>query len=192
MPELRRTFSYGGVPVPYTVSWSGEERQFVGFCVHARRLALRMVSAPGVGKPAFGKPHSDRQRETIARGLCDLCGRTLQHRTRVSLSHAREQVHAVADNLSTGILQVEPLLHRECAAVSMRHCPSLKRDIAAGTLFVRQVTRWRVQFAVMSPEFITHYVPDYVAQPCDRIVGHAKVELLAWRDRDAEWLLVDA
>jgi hypothetical protein len=88
----------------------------------------------------------------------------------------------------TGILQVEPLLHRECALESMKFCPSLKRDIASGTLMVRQVNSYRVQFALMSPEFIQHYVPDYVPSPADRIVGHAKVELLRWIDRDPDWL----
>lgn len=80
-------------------------------------------------------------------------------------------------------MQVEPLLHRECAAESIRHCPSLKRDIADDSLRIRQVTRYRVQTAIMSAE--------YVASLCGEAVkaaGHAKVELLAWVDRDADWL----
>lgn len=183
---MRRPLTYGGTPVPYTVSWTGEERHFVGHCPYAGRPALRQISDPGNGKPAFGKPHDDRQREVIALGLCDLCGRPLKSRTKVSLSHARWRANAVQSG--TGILQVEPLLHRECAAISMRYCPSLRRDIGAGTLMVRQVTRWRVQFAVMAPEFIVHYVPDYRARPDERIIGAAKVELLDWLDRDGGWL----
>lgn len=186
--SARRRLSYGEAPVPYTVSWSGEERHFVGVCPHAGRPALCQAVAPGEGRPAFGKPHSGRQREVVALGLCDLCGGTLKSRTKVSLSHARWRDNALVDRLATGILQVEPLLHRECAATSMRYCPSLRRDTAAGTLMVRQVTRWRCQFAVMAPEFIGHYVPGYVAGAGERIIGHAKVELLDWLDRDAAWL----
>lgn len=191
MAERRPTFHYGGTPVPYTVSWTDEARQFVGFCPHAKRPALRQVAGAGGGKPQFGTPHSDRQREVIALGLCDLCAKPLKSRTKVSLSHAHWRNNAAVDRLATGILQVEPLLHRECAAISMRFCPSLRRDAAAGTLMIRQVTRFRVQFAVMAPEFIAHYVPDYTAQPEDRIIGHAKVELLGWLDRDPDWLAAD-
>ncbi|MET4720701.1 hypothetical protein ABIF63_004807 [Bradyrhizobium japonicum] len=178
---------FGNTAVPYTVSWTGEERQFVGGCPHARAPALRMHSAPGVGKPQFGKPHSDRQREAIARGLCDLCGKPLKNRTKVSLSHARDRTNA-AHGSTTGILQVEPLLHRECALESIKFCPSLKRDIAAGSLMIRQVNRYAVQFAIMAPEYIQHYVPDYQPSAKDRIVGHAKVELIRWIDRDLDWL----
>jgi len=175
---------FGATAVPYTVSWTSEERQYVAMCPHARRLALRMDSSPGIGKPQFGRPHSDRQRQTIASGWCDLCGKPLKNRTKVSLSHARGRTNAAAGG--TGILQVEPLLHRECAAESLKFCPSLRRDIAAGTLMVRQVNSYRVQFALMSPEFIHHYVPDYTATQL--IVGHAKVELLKWIDRNVDWL----
>lgn len=55
-------------------------------------------------------------------------------------------------------------------------------------LEVRLVTRYRAQFAIMGPQYISHYVPGYVARPDDRIVGHAKVELQEWSDRDLGWL----
>ena len=142
--------------------------------------------APGQGKPQFGKPHSQRQREAIADDLCDLCGRTLRNKTKVSLSHARPRMNG-AEGMA--ILQVEPLLHRGCAATSLRHCPSLKRDVAAGTVVIRQVNRHRVQFAIMSPEYVGTCVPGYAAAPSDRIVGHAKVELQRWVGRDPAWLL---
>ncbi|MGU3661063.1 hypothetical protein [Methylobacterium fujisawaense] len=178
--------TYGGVPVPYTVSWSAEDAFRVDHCQHANARAICQSVAPGQGKPQFGKPHSQRQREAIADDLCDLCGRTLRNKTKVSLSHARPRMNG-ANGLA--ILQVEPLLHRQCAATSLRHCPSLKRDVETGKVVIRQVTRHRVQFAIMSPEFVGTYVPGYVAGPKERIVGHAKVELLRWVDRDASWLL---
>lgn len=181
--------TYGGVPVPYTVSWSAEETFRVDQCQHARARAICQAVAPGQGKPQFGKPHSQRQREAIADDLCDLCGRTLRNKTKVSLSHARSRANG-AEGLA--ILQVEPLLHRACAATSLRHCPSLKRDVAAGRVAIRQVTHHRVQFAIMSPEYVGTYVPGYEAEPGDRIVGHAKVELLRWIDQDSAWLLRSA
>lgn len=134
----------------------------------------------GAGKPLFGKPHANRQRETIARGLCDLCGRPLANRTKVSLSHARPVPHS-ADGFE--VLQVEPMLHRNCAATSIHLCPSLKRDAVDGTLMVRHVTRFRAQFAVMTGEYVETLTGERV-----KAVGHAKVQLIAWIDRDADWL----
>lgn len=178
--------TFGNTPVPYTVSWSGEQECFIGVCEHAGGLrALCNAVAPGEGTPVFGSPHCQRQRETIAKDWCDLCGKPLRNRTKVSLSHARPQPHG-ADGWA--VLQVEPLLHKECAVISMKHCPSLRRDIRNGTLMVRQVLHHRIQFAVMAPEYVAQYVPDYVVNPKDRFIGHAKVELLKWVDRNEAWL----
>lgn len=71
---------YGGVPVPYTASWTGEEKFLLAHCRFAGgRMAICQQEARGTGKPLFGKPHSIRQREVIARDLCDLCGRPLRN-----------------------------------------------------------------------------------------------------------------
>jgi hypothetical protein len=176
---------FGNAPVPFTVSWTGEDRSFVAPCPYSNRPAICQTVAPGGGKPLFGKPHSQRQRQAIAESLCDLCGKPLKNRTKVSLSHARMRSNGAEGPC---IMQVEPLVHRECGTLCIRFCPSLKRDIETGTLMVRQVNRYRVQFAIMSPEYIAFYVPGYVAAPTDRIVGHAKVELQSWADRDQAWL----
>lgn len=86
---------FGSAAVPWTASWSAREEEFyLAPCPHfGRQAALCQPSAPGEGKPLFGKPHSNRQREAIARGLCDLCGKSLKTATKVSLSHARPQPH---------------------------------------------------------------------------------------------------
>lgn len=179
------TLTFGATSVPWTVSWTGEEETSVAFCRFAGGLALCQAEAQGVGKPRFGKPHYVRQRQAIVEELCDLCGKLLKGRTKVSLSHARSRMNAVN---AGDILQVEPLLHRECALASTRFCPSLKRDIASEALNVFQVTRYRVQFAIMGPQFIHHYVPSYRERVGDRIIGHAKVQLLDFVQRNLAWL----
>jgi hypothetical protein len=179
------TLSYGNTPVPFTASWSGEERTFVGRCRFAKCEAICQDEAPGTGQPIFARPHFVRQRQVIVQELCDLCGKPLRARTRVSLSHAAPRQNGAR---AFDILQVEPLLHKDCAAVCLKFCPSLKRDISAGTLRVRQVLRSAVQFAISAPQFVGEYVPGYAAGPEERIVAHAKVQLLDWRDRDAAWL----
>jgi len=172
---------YGNMPVPITVLWSAEEPLHLAPCAHAGgKTAVCNGVAPGEGKPIFGKPHMQRHRQAIVDGLCDLCGKTLNQRTKVSLSHAREQPGA--DGLC--VMQVEPLLHKACAAVSVRHCPSLKRDIKLGTLRVRQVNRYRVQLAQLTSAATF----EFTGQCQPGAIGHAKVELLAWKDRTAEWL----
>lgn len=173
---------YGGIPVPYTVSWTAEEgSEHLAICRWAGgRLALCMREARGEGKPRFGAPNMIRQRQTISLALCDLCGRPLKNRTKVSLSKARPFAHGASYG---DILQFEPMLHAECAATSMQHCPSLKADIAAGTLLVRQVSRWNVQLAVLSAEGNGEKFGDRRVA-----IGHAKVQLIDWVDRDEAWL----
>ena len=172
---------FGATAIPWTVSWSAEETFSLGKCHVFHKRAIMQISDPGVGKPLFGKPHSNRQREAIGRCLCDLCGRSIKLATKVSLSHARPQPHGA---LGWAILQVEPMLHRECAAESCRWCPSLKRDIEHGTLMIRQVHRWRAQCAVMSETYV-----ESVTGEARKALGHAKVELIHWTDRDIDWLM---
>lgn len=174
---------FGNTPVPYTVSWSAEESFILSRCQYFDDIAIFQPVQIGDGKPMFGKPHMQRQREAIARDLCDLCGKSIRLSTKVSLSHARVQPHGFQGPC---VMQVEPMLHKRCAAESMRWCPSLRRDIAAGTLFVRQVTRHRAQCAIMSAEYIGTITGQAV-----KALGHGKVELINWIDRDAQWLGVD-
>lgn len=176
----RRALMWGNVPVPYAASWTEEETFFVGHCQYSGREAICQTEKRGEGKPLFGKPHAIRQRELIGRDLCDLCAKPLKIRTKASLSHARPQPHAfrVGD-----ILQVEPMLHRDCAAKCVEFCPSLKRDVEFGTLKIRQVLKHHVQFAIMD-EIYT----EQMTGKAHRAVGHAKVQLVKWIDRDLDWL----
>lgn len=180
MPD-RQQIMWGNVPVPYAASWTDEEEFFVSDCPYFHRPALCQKAARGQGKPRFGKPHMDRQRELIALGLCDLCCKPLKLSTKVSLSHAKPYPHG-ADGWA--VLQVEPMLHRKCAAICADLCPALKRDVEQGSLNVRQVYKHRVQCALMKPEYTEHYVggEGVIA------LGHAKVELIDWRQQDLDWL----
>lgn len=176
----RAQLYFGNVPVPYSVAWTAENEMRVDVCPHAKAPAICQSTARGEGKPLFGSPHSDRQREVIALDLCDICAKPLKNRTKVSLSHARPRGNAAT---AWDVLQVEPLLHKECAAISIRHCPSLKRDLANGTVEIKQVLSHRVQFAVYSAQGTFE-----ATGQLRKAISHAKVQLLKWKDRDLSWL----
>lgn len=171
---------FGAAAIPWTVSWTGEDHFYVDRCPIFRGPAIMQRVAVGAGKPLFSKPHAQRQREAIAQCRCDLCGKSIKTSTKVSLSHARPVPHGAN---GWAVLQVEPMLHRACAAESMRFCPALKRDIADGSLMVRQVTRSRVQCAIMDEIYVESVTGTRV-----KALGHAKVELLDWIDRDMDWV----
>lgn len=179
----RNILRWGSVPVPYAALWSAEQgKMFIGRCQHIDHLALCDIEARGEGKPIFGKPHMGRQREMIVNDLCDICAKPLRHRTRISLSHARQ---VLTGGNGPCVMQVEPMLHRRCALISVEHCPSLKRDIASGTLFVRQVFKARHQVALLTQDACEEFCGERMAG----VAGHAKVELQRWADRDLAWLL---
>jgi hypothetical protein len=178
----RHVLKWGAVPVPYAALWSGEAGQMrVSTCPHTGYTALCDHEGRGTGRPIFGKPHMNRQREVIAKQCCDLCARPLAGRTKVSLSHATFRVSGA---LGGCIMQVEPLVHKDCALACVRYCPSLKRDIAAGTLFVRQVHQHRAQFAILTEAA----VEEFCGVRLRGVVGHAKVELQRWTERNLGWL----
>lgn len=180
---IHQQLYFGAVPVPYTVSWSTEKRMFIDRCPHAGRTAICQEERRGEGKPEFKNPHACRQREVIAKELCDLCARPLRLATKVSLSKARPRGNAATYG---DVLQTEPLLHRECAAISMKHCPALRRDIRDGSLEIRQVFRHQVQFAVFDEEGTFELTGQR-----RRAIFMAKVQLLKWRPRDTAWLGVN-
>lgn len=185
---------YGNTRVPVTASWTGEEHFYLDRCRWFGKLAIcqdEVIQNGGLshirrnighlGRPQFGKPHMQRQRRAMAEGRCDICGRSLRTATKVSLSQARPQPHGAE---GWAVLQVEPMMHRACALEAVDQCPSLKRDVLAGTLRIRQVLRWRAQCAVMDADYVQTITGQHT-----QALGHGKIELLEWHDRDADWLL---
>src|SRR3546814_8535674 len=92
------------------------------------------------------------------------------------------------------------MMHQKCAAVAIQHCPSLKRDVENGTLMIRQVLRYRVQCAIMSPEYVESETGEAVkALSCEdraaRVAGsrHGVAVMtrplqpaMLWRERSEE------
>ena len=173
---------YGDVPVPWTLSWSGEEQLYIGKCSITGKPAVMQESNRGEGKPLFGSPHMGRQRQCIVECRCDLCGKRLNKSTKVSLSHAAVRSHSYNGN---DVLQVEPLLHKACAKRCLTLCPSLKRDIKNGTLNIYHVTKHDVQFAWLKPEAVREVQKIMCSEP---VIGHAKVWIQKATRKTERWL----
>ena len=80
---------------------------------------------------------------------------------------------------------IDPLMNQSLMPGSADADPNkLKRDIKAGVLFVRQVHKHRPQLALLTDAA----VEEFAGERRSGVVGHAKVELQRWTDRNLEWL----
>lgn len=105
--------------VPWNASWSGEMRYEVRPCRWVGgRLALWQPHASGEGRPIFAKPHQVRQRMSIARGLCTVCGEQTPEEDRWWFGHGHFQ--------EGWFMTVEAPVHRVCAELALSLCPHLR------------------------------------------------------------------
>lgn len=172
---------WGNIIIPWSVAWTGENEFFIAYCPYAKRRALCQKNAPGVGKPDFGKPHSDRQRRAMALHLCDICAHSLKSRTKVSLS---QESPRQVDRIGFIPLAVEPLVHRECALISLQQCPELKRQAAAGTLRIRQVLGFKIISQILNEAATLEFAKVSAAG----VTGHLKLAITNAIDREVSWL----
>lgn len=175
-------YRYGDLPVPWTVAWSSEEEFYVDQCPWFKVPVICQKSAQGQGVPKFGQPHAMRQRQVMYQGLCDLCAKPLMNRTKVSLSGT------VKLSIFEFVVQGEPLLHRECALESFKHCPSLKRQAANGRLNIRQIFQYRAKLTPAGPD-------DRAKVPLCKLPllgALAVIEIMSQTERDLHWLGVEA
>lgn len=131
-----------GVDVPWVTSWSEEPILGVRPCSTVQgRPALVQASNAGCGRPEYSRNHLVRQRQTVIRMLCPMCGeptsigdRWTQVARFVSAGLLRRA--GKADGLSREIEDRRVLLdagsiaplHRACVDRSLAHCPHLKAD----------------------------------------------------------------
>jgi hypothetical protein len=178
--------TWGNLVVPYTASWSAEEKMFVAPCQTVDGLeAMMQVEAQGQGKPLFAKPHMTRQRRAMRGPLCDICGKNLTNCTKVSLS-LEDPRHV--DGIGFYPLAVEPMMHKSCALIALRDCPSLQRQEKSGILRIRQVLRCRVIVSTLNGAATMEFAG--VDRP--GCVGHLKLLIELYRIRNREWLKASA
>lgn len=127
-----------GHEVPWVTSWTGEVHLGIGRCFTVSgRPALGQADAPGLGKPQYSKNHLVRQRLSVIRMLCPMCGEATAEDDRwtqvakpVAAGALRRKGLALpADIYEDHVLldagAIAPL-HKRCVDRSLRHCPHLR------------------------------------------------------------------
>lgn len=156
-----------GITVPWNASWSAEDDYEVRNCRWAGgKPAIWSPHRPGEGKPIFAKPHTVRQRRSIAEYRCTVCGeRTLPwDRWWFGLGNRID---------GWAFATVEAPVHAECAAKALRLCPHLQ---TLGVMPERFPPPDDVVSAIVGGLATEH---DFGIDLCGRkVVGHLK---FAWR-----------
>jgi hypothetical protein len=145
-----------GVDVPWVTSWSDEESLGVRPCpTVGGRLAVCQAERPGLGKPQYSMNHFRRQRESVGRMLCPMCGQP---------TAAGDRWTQIAKRVPAGVLRAKGLgailpaalpddlimidagsispLHDACVKRSLEHCPHLKAH--PGVDIMAWPERWTV------------------------------------------------
>ncbi|HAL06975.1 MAG TPA: hypothetical protein DCP26_06440 [Brevundimonas sp.] len=127
-----------GHDVPWVTSWTGEAHLGIGRCFTVNgRPALGQADAPGRGKPQYSKNHLVRQRLSVIRMLCPMCGAPTAEDdrwTQVAKPVAAGALRRKGLLLPAAIEEDRVLLdagaiaplHRRCVDRSLRHCPHLR------------------------------------------------------------------
>jgi hypothetical protein len=128
-----------GVDVPWVTSWSLEEVLGVRPCASLDgALALHQAERPEFGRPNYSRNHLNRQRWSVRRMLCPMCGQPTAHGDRwtqtgrlttAGVLRARGLGPAVPADVADAqvVLNAGAIapLHRACAERALEHCPHL-------------------------------------------------------------------
>lgn len=132
------TLTFGNLPVPWNASWTGEAFYEVRPCRWAEgKPAMWQPHNPGIGRPVFAKPHFVRQRRSVAKMLCTVCGNPTSSRDRWWFGHG--------EFIERHFMTTEAPVHLECAKLSLKLCPHLRNHPTA----VRDLSRFPPGYSIM-------------------------------------------
>lgn len=115
------------IEAPWNASWSGERPFGVRPCRWANdRPALWQPHNPGCGRPLFAVPHMVRQRMSIVRLICTVCGGPTPPDDRWWFG--------LGEYVGDYYMSTEAPVHRLCADHALNVCPHLKKQNCAGDL----------------------------------------------------------
>jgi hypothetical protein len=141
---LRQSSLVVGVDVPWVTSWTAEPIEGVRPCPSVGgQLALVQAEQAGFGKPEYSKNHLLRQRLSMTRMLCPMCGQPTAQVDRVTqvarrLAAGKLRASGRASGIPPAIADEQVIvdagaiapLHRRCSDLSLKHCPHLRAEPA--------------------------------------------------------------
>ncbi|WP_019608845.1 hypothetical protein [Nocardiopsis sp. CNS-639] len=114
-----------GTPVPWTAQWSSGTEHVVE---RENGPVLVCTCRIGKGRPRFGNPCANRQRQAVAERRCSVCGTPISAKATCAWT--------VADTATR--YYVEPPAHLHCLLFALQACPKLA-SIAHRTHVVQAV-----------------------------------------------------
>lgn len=129
-----------GRPVPYINLWGVEDvaRMSIRHDVHIDMPAV-FLDDSDQAIPDFFRQNMQRQRECMAMGLCQVCGRFVNWPDRL-LVVSRISTQPIVLNGEVVTVFTEPWLDVNCADFALRKCPGLIRRKTAKDLSLVAVT----------------------------------------------------
>ncbi|MDX8035225.1 hypothetical protein SK803_33855 [Lentzea sp. BCCO 10_0856] len=139
MPSFRAVIS------PYITAWTAEQdlpnrivqRRGIGYATELQTdrdlngvLWQQTPQRQGSGRPEFGRAHPLRQRRAMELLLCQVCGGPAS-RTGDGVLWLHRDHRDDWPGWPEGMASVEPPVCASCVAVSLRHCPALRKGAVA-------------------------------------------------------------
>ena len=159
-----------GKDVPWNAAWTGESRYAINRCRwtgRAQHPAVHQRHAPGEGRPLFAEPHMVRQRKSVAKLLCTVCGEPTSSDDRWMF----DQGEWTTIQGFTGWATTEAPVHCACAELAGELCPRIKKRRLTPVRF--PAYHIVVAQLVGGPELLrTHGLRVDPARP---VVGHLKI-----------------
>lgn len=136
-----------GLPVPYINRWGPERPETLSIAVdhHVGDLAVFQDDS-GETVPDFTAQNMQRQRETMYRGLCQVCARPVPWPRFLVLGDLSATTISVGGRTRTAI--TEPWLCAACLVFALKTCPALIRRRRDEDLIPVSVEEHQVQFVV--------------------------------------------
>lgn len=136
-----------GIPVPWVNRWGTEDlaRVRLDHDPHVGGLAVFNDDDPH-GAPDFTRQHMARQRQAVAEGLCQVCGRhiPLSRRRLVVADLSVERIPVRTPTRRYTVPAVtEPWLDDRCATFAVQRCPALIRRSRSEALRIVEITSKR-------------------------------------------------
>lgn len=107
--------------VPWNASWSSEQTSYdIRPCRWVQgRLAIWQPTSPFVGRPIFARPHFIRQRMSITKMICTVCGQPAPEGDRWWF--------AMGEYVDKWWATTEAPVHKKCGELAMQLCPHIRR-----------------------------------------------------------------